>query len=377
MDSAIGKAADRFFVDQQGGLADQLNCGARSLDLRIGSQHGKIVLHHDKFIATMNFEEEINAIIGWANSHPTELVMLNLNHCMDFDPYDATDTPPVIDCSAPFFTDKVSALGIPIVPNLGGSDCPTGMQMTLGDAKAAAKLPGGGMILAVFDDSHGNIGNCFVQNYDDTLGWKGTCPYLGTANDDYVDWTKLWGYLKGVMGNPGGDMGQIQQALWQEGTSGIHISAGLLTNRNSHINQAVYKQLQKGFLPKEQVRILRMNNVCEWGPEISSFLGANVSDADRQKCYASCKYEKPAPFFACDNAAPACCDRSDSNCCGGCNYVTTAEGNKCVVAGANYAPAGECADCTALIPGSPNSINVNTWVDFGGTPAYCQFGYRC
>ncbi|CAE8664127.1 unnamed protein product [Polarella glacialis] len=182
---------------QRGSLADQLNCGARALDLRLAAHAGKVIFHHAQYVGKMDFKSSMVDVISWANQHPDELVMLNFNHCMNFDNSDSK----VIDCYAPFFVNKVQELGINIVPGIGCPTCHsgTGTAMNLEAAKKAATLPGGSMLLAVFDDSDSST--CTNKHYDDSVIWGiskvGGCNHAHTLE------------LKTISLHPGQTCGRI------------------------------------------------------------------------------------------------------------------------------------------------------------------------
>ncbi|CAE8603235.1 unnamed protein product [Polarella glacialis] len=334
---------------QQGSLADQLNCGARALDLKLAQYDGKVIFHHDwatsmgeiNLPGKMNFTSSMVDVISWASQHPDELVMLIFNHCMNFN----KSTSEVIDCYAPFFANKVQELGINIVPGLGGPTCHsgTGTGMTLEAAKKAATLPGGGMLLAVFDDS--NSSTCTNEHYDDSVTWGETmtwkrynqCPYLGTENNESAPWTNLWKYLQRCFGtDPQGKLHE-SQALWQATSNAAYF---IITNEeHSMINEAVYKQIESGFLPTSELNLLKMNSICHWGPEISISLGASVSPADRGKCDAA--FSRPDPGWQCHQSS-VCSGLFDESCCRVCHCATS--------------PAGTPPKCT--IPGRPSVTTV-------------------
>ncbi|CAE8722713.1 unnamed protein product [Polarella glacialis] len=327
----------------------------------------------------MAFTSSMVDVISWANQHPDELVMLNFNHCIDFN----NSGSKVIDYYAPFFVNKVQELGINIVPGLAGPTCHsgTGTAMTLEAAKKAATLPGGGMLLAVFDDSDSST--CTNEHYDDSVTWGETlqhqCPYLGTESNQFAPWTNLWTYLQRCFGtDPQGKLHE-SQALWQaKGQASFIIDA----EEHSNINLAVYKQIELGFLPPSELNLLKMNNICRWGPEISISLGASVSPADRGRCNAACSQQS---FPQCVPAS-VCCGVFDESCCGVCPCATTPAGTppKCTIPGRtssnhSYGPCDICDYCAPYggVSADWRQWASSMWTDYGGALTWCPLGYKC
>lgn len=385
-----GAVTNQWAQTQQGSLATQLNCGARALDLRLAAEDGKVYFHHSKHLAgAMDFQTSMQELVEWAGQHPTELVVLYVNHCQSWD-----GTHRDTDCGqGDFFINAVQSLGINIVPGLMGASCKNanGTAMTYASAKELARLPGGGMLLAIFQNTA--TSNCVNENFNQAsdINWgtggglsseDESCPYLGTANSFFHKWTALWNYARSILGvDPQGKMHETQ-LMWQEtGTSGVSQffqGNSLLTlNEKSNINEAVYKQIQTGFLPADELNLVKMNNICRWGPEISRLLGAVVSNEDATACNAACSTKAPVEC----SSADLCCGDFNHDCCGSCRCVATSAGPglKCTISGESDGSSGPCDGiCHYCSDDEANTApGYQTWGNDGGTLTFCPQGYEC
>jgi 1-phosphatidylinositol phosphodiesterase len=59
-------------------IGDQLNAGARFLDIRCRHLNNAFVIHHGSVYENMNFDDVLNATIGFLNSNPTECVIMSV-----------------------------------------------------------------------------------------------------------------------------------------------------------------------------------------------------------------------------------------------------------------------------------------------------------
>ena len=103
-DAATGYAnsaesAIPYLKTQSMGFSDQLKCGARALDLRLGYFYAKndwieserqrkfgdqeLQFHHGQYIRdTVNVRQQIgDEVVGWSKENPNELVILLISHC--------------------------------------------------------------------------------------------------------------------------------------------------------------------------------------------------------------------------------------------------------------------------------------------------------
>jgi hypothetical protein len=74
----------RWAQTQRGTLVDQLDCGARAFDYRpYLTENGDIFAHHGPVVIHKRMEESIGEILLWAKENPTELVIMQVSHCVD------------------------------------------------------------------------------------------------------------------------------------------------------------------------------------------------------------------------------------------------------------------------------------------------------
>jgi hypothetical protein len=72
---------NRWTKTQPGGLAKQLDCGARAFDARPLFKDGQVVWHHGSIVIDHPFEQSVADILAWLSKHPTELVLLPISDC--------------------------------------------------------------------------------------------------------------------------------------------------------------------------------------------------------------------------------------------------------------------------------------------------------
>jgi Ricin-type beta-trefoil lectin domain-like/Phosphatidylinositol-specific phospholipase C, X domain len=59
-------------------IADQLNAGVRFLDIRCRHINDAFAIHHGSVYQNMNFDDVLNAVIGFLNSNPSECVIMSV-----------------------------------------------------------------------------------------------------------------------------------------------------------------------------------------------------------------------------------------------------------------------------------------------------------
>jgi 1-phosphatidylinositol phosphodiesterase len=59
-------------------LTDQLNVGVRFLDIRCRHINDGFAIHHGSIYQNQNFDDVLNAVIGFLNAHPTEAVIMSV-----------------------------------------------------------------------------------------------------------------------------------------------------------------------------------------------------------------------------------------------------------------------------------------------------------
>jgi len=252
-------------------LVDQLNCGARALDMRlfqssyrpleIGSMRRRsIQYHHGKFPAwtsDQSLDTTLPGLVDWARRHPTELVLFltaNTYHSNSVGALagdgDMTHDPTLMK----EVRTKFEWFGV-----RWEFDCDKINGWELEDAMAAAKMDNGGMMI-VLDEM-----NCIDSMWDSSINSR-------SQVQDYVRQHM-------VQGRASSKMFTVQSLIQQSGVS-VPLDADL--------NHDVLKWIGQGLY--DGVNLLEVNTVCAYGPDIASKLGAAVSDADLKICRAACEY---------------------------------------------------------------------------------------
>ncbi len=138
-----------------GTFSDQLNCGARALDLElfydgdtVGFAHGPVRIQE------INFQDGLDNILSWSKKNPDELVLLMM------------DCPAGTELCSSRVTDILKDKNITFISN-----CTLVDTMTVQEALAQ------GPVLAVTDQ-------CLIQNYDETLGCHGFTPNSSNQPQD-------------------------------------------------------------------------------------------------------------------------------------------------------------------------------------------------
>ncbi len=65
-------------------IAEQLNAGIRFLDIRCRHIDNAFTIHHGQVYQNMNFDDVLNAVIGFLNAHPSECVLMSVKE--EYDP---------------------------------------------------------------------------------------------------------------------------------------------------------------------------------------------------------------------------------------------------------------------------------------------------
>ncbi|CAE8643970.1 unnamed protein product, partial [Polarella glacialis] len=258
---------------------------------RIQFHHGPVV------ILGMTVDNTLPAIIDWCREHPSELVIVYLSHCtsggiLQLQAGSRSDesevgTGVVVNttdrkCADANFLAPFQKLNVRVLMDSGHVN-----SMTLAEAKEAAGLERGGMLLGITEDS-------MNENWDPSITWTGQRCGPGEG-----PWQKLWGYVGTTLGSQQGTLNQVQ-SFWQEsGTTAELMFWNIIKyNEQSQINHFVLEQIRNGAY--EGVNFLEVNNICAHGPEIAEAIGTTVSALDKQRCQAACgspRYEAECKKF--------------------------------------------------------------------------------
>lgn len=248
-------------------LVDQLNCGARALDLRLVNEHGRVHFHHGEkqFLGVplywtsrdQTLSGELPSLVQWSKEHPEELALLLVSHCVHYGSDDKITGNG--DCTT---ADGIGDVSLSNIFKEHGiyfeSDCNKLNSMTLETAKDLAKLPGSqGMLMAITAGS-----TCVTDNYDPKINLK----------------SAVGPYVQQKMAEAHEKMFQVQAFIQQKG---IHVPL------DASLNDDVLAWVQGGMLTG--VNLLEINSVCARGTDISAALGASVTVADFNTCTRACK----------------------------------------------------------------------------------------
>jgi hypothetical protein len=129
-----------FARTQVGGVAQQLSCGARSMDWRpFLTTNGELVFAHGSVIVNYSMAAAAAEVVAWANAAGTsedDMVVLEVVDCNGAECDSATIA-------------AFKASGIPVFT--GDAGCALATDWTLGAAMTASELVGGGHAVAVMN----------------------------------------------------------------------------------------------------------------------------------------------------------------------------------------------------------------------------------
>jgi len=137
-------------------------------------------------------------------------------------------------------------------------DCNLINSWTQREVKQAALLSNGGRMIALDEDC---MDDMYVSSVDER---SKVLDYVKDHVQQGVNSTRMF---------------TVQSFIQQNGHMKVPLSADLNKDILSWIDQGVYTG----------VNLVEVNNVCAYGPDISSKLGATVSSADRTACNAACR----------------------------------------------------------------------------------------
>jgi len=256
-DHAFGQA-------QAVGLKEQLDCGARSFDLRLVKTGGEIHFHHGEtailnWVSSQTLSGELPRLIEWAREHPSQFVVIVVGHCAEKGWIEYSSKP----CSDEEFVKPFAAQGVAFE-----TKCDKLRNMTLAEAMKASALRNGGHLLAIDID-------CVETNWkSEVTSAEQVQPYVAET-------------MKQMQGS--GKLFQIQALMQQK----------FLIQRSYQLNKEVATWITDTHL-LDGVNFLEINTICAYGMAISRSLGATVSSTDADSCMQICKKKCPA----CDNEQP-------------------------------------------------------------------------
>ena len=267
-------------TQQDGGVASLFGCGARALDWRPSLKDGVLQMHHGDIDIEYAMSDALDEAVAWANAHVDveDLVLLVISH-EDGDGAHAA------------VLELLGTAGVAYV-----DDCAGLYSTTVAAAADAARLPGGGRMMAI-------SGTCVTGHWDSSITcagfksrrlqettatnataangavdfpWYYTC-YADSSSKDYpLD--RFWTYYESVVqeGPVGGGLYTVQ-ALWQEDAdsvvvSGLHGATLLTEESESGLNALVTARIKAE--PDYAYGMVEVNNVCDGGPGLLDALRA-------------------------------------------------------------------------------------------------------
>lgn len=269
----LASASQLLLLSQNhvGTFADQLNCGARGLNVRPQVHEGRLIMHHGFVGVDVLLSDALDDVVAWANANPSELVILGISQC------DGADCD--VDSDA-----VMTSKGFHIY-----DDCSSALStLNVTDARLAGELSGGGSVI-VFKDAEG----CIEQNYDE--GNLARCypqytPVFGrrrlrrlrklqsqAANSCYLQSPGPYADLKeDLFEQTAGELNlpvmTHQNAHWQYTTADLEatflLNSGIVGDSSrSEVNIFVQKLVEAGDLAS--INLLQVDNVCDGGPDLA------------------------------------------------------------------------------------------------------------
>ena len=296
------------------GIADQLSCGARALDLRlvatVGSSFTQARLwsgdlkpddepdpanctHCWVSNASQTLESVVRELKGWCKAHPDELVLVVTSHCRSRDNNDTLDDWHKADCtldSGDLWVPAFEELGVNTI-----SSCPRAAQddPTFEEAKKQARANGhtDSCVLVVPGE-----GECVMANYDSDVT---TIPDV----KEYVEDTMSHFCPDGVY-----------QGLWQ--TQALCQGESVATCPQDELNGNISAWLADGEFWHRcagaagyPVNVLGAKDICSLGAGFASALYSNasarVTPNDKAVCEAKCGQRRQVPATVAGPSPPS------------------------------------------------------------------------
>ena len=310
---ALAEIANRFARTQSGGnVTALLDCGARAFDWRpsvnasgfLGFAHGPLFVPHA-------MEAAAGEVVAWANAHAAEaedaLVLILAADCDG-------------ECRAAA-TAAFARAGLPV------ADCGAAADFTLSAAMAAARLPGGGHAVVLYECAMAP-----VNTYDDRLSCTGffnvsegeafeaeiaectsapslqellacvqalvgiadvpdhfACYTDGSGKNETVPFERLLAWLEETSASPlpsgPGERGLLSsiQGCWAQNVqstvlSFLHGASLLLDDTRAEFNSRALLEWVSAGGPLKHVSLVGMNNVCGGaGPQLLAALRGRLA----------------------------------------------------------------------------------------------------
>ena len=153
----ISSATNLYAKNQIGSVYDQLNDGARALDVRPKLlQNGTVVTHHGVITIPVTLEALVSDAIRWCTENPDELVLIfHLNMAYE-------NATPSVDTTVAALSGVYNALGVPYV------ECGDVYGLTVEETMEVAALSSGGYLVAM-DHHDAYASSCAKSNWISSL----------------------------------------------------------------------------------------------------------------------------------------------------------------------------------------------------------------
>jgi hypothetical protein len=277
--SGISGATNLYAKNQRGSVYDQLNNGARALDVRPRLlQNGTVLLHHGAIGISVTLKTLVLDAIRWCNENPDELVLIfhsNLVYQQNVQP-DA-------DTAANALSQVYNRLGVAY------AECDDIYGATVQETMEMAELSSGGYLLALdrhdayasFCGKSNYIGDQIVTCYpNNTLPCTNSKSpshsmlkdyVLACANNDASDSSYVLGPPESLCDYPFNSI----QGLWQVDTHSAamgvaHVSSIIDDNTKSRINADLVDWIYNGEF--DAISLLMVDHVALNGNALLSVL---------------------------------------------------------------------------------------------------------
>lgn len=270
-------AVYKYAQTQRGNLPEQLNCGARALDLRLILIKGKLEFHHGGVRIDYAFERGMNDLKEWLKEHPQELVVLNWACHGGYSCWEA-------------LKDELSSLNLPALVEA----CDTLNDLTIHDARGMASVEEGGFLLS--------MKSCPEENYDPTiecwgLGHNKIYGCIDEKKNDYP-FAQFWNYIDTTVASHGDNPWMIQ-AHWQTSLESAALgelfkSSLINDEKKSGINSRFTEAIQGGRVKGSVLNFVEVDYVCDGGLELFQVLDGY----NQQKILRSQNVEDGSSFVA-------------------------------------------------------------------------------
>jgi hypothetical protein len=288
----LSSAISLYAKNQIGTVYDQLNDGARALDLRPKLlNNGTIIMQHGFVNIPVTLEQLVNDTIRWCNENADELVLLFHNN-IAYEFSNVTNDGGQAAVAA--FSEVYGKLGVTYV------ECSEVYGLTVQETMELSQLPSGGYLLAL--DRHDFYGSmCGKMNWiSDQLV---TCYPNGTlpcTNNNSPVFDQLKDYMLASANNEPTDSNalgppasldyypfNVIQALWQIDTqsaaTGIaHVSSLIDDNTKSQLNALLVGMVHEGQF--DAISLFAVDHVRLNGNALLSVLRNTCGQSELEDC---------------------------------------------------------------------------------------------